>query len=57
MTENDKKYGYASIVKVVGICQEENMLIVQYMNGSKRGLTVPREEISNYKDGFAHGLG
>lgn len=50
MTENDKKYGYASIVKVVGICQEENMLIVQYMNGSKRGLTVPREEISNYKE-------
>ena len=26
------------------------MLIVQYMNGSKRGLTVPREEISNYKE-------
>ena len=50
MTENDKKYGYASIVKVVGICQEEHMLIVQYMNGSKRGLTVPREEISNYKE-------
>jgi microtubule-severing ATPase len=50
MTENDKKYGYASIVKVVGIRQEENMLIVQYMNGNKRGLTVPREEISNYKE-------
>ena len=26
------------------------MLIVQYMNGNKRGLTVPREEISNYKE-------
>lgn len=50
MTENDEKYGYASIVKVVGIRQEENMLIVQYMNGNKRGLTVPREEISNYKE-------
>mgnify|MGYP002743928024 FL=1 len=50
MTENDKKYGYASIVKVVRIRQEENMLIVQYMNGNKRGLTVPREEISNYKE-------
>lgn len=50
MIKNDKEYGYVSIVKVVGICQEENMLIVRCMNGNKRGLTVPREEISNYKE-------
>lgn len=50
MINNDKIYGYASIVKVVGICQEENMLIVQYMNGNKCGLIALGEEVSDYKE-------
>ena len=50
MINNDKTYVHASIVKVVGICQEENMLIVQYMNGNKCGLIVLGEEVSNYKE-------